>query len=875
MNVLIRPYDYLLDGAIGWSQVLALGVQAGKTLTLRRSPSAGGAIDTAAAIVERLHPKGVAALSDVVYIADEIRGVIWIWEACCGLRTLPEVGARAGGRRKIDAPSALAVRDVVDLIVLDEHAATLHVFTLPDLALRRVVEPNIRSHPPHPGGDWEPVDLSVGPDGALLVADHRGHVWRLDFQFRTDRYYRGALPAGFVPTRIAVDAEGYAYVAGSEGALSILNPCGMRVPGPEELDARAAEWVDTHYGPDDGALPPEVNAAIRAERMKEARRALLPGDLASRLESIAALAPASESIDWRPWYLAVLPSFVVDRLGRPRLVPDRDGSVSLTARQPVDGPCECGPVAIGLGVDGTGALKLEDAAVEQVLRLLIGSEPLTVVGSKPLASGVVGALIDQLDPIAPDAAHLDRVFDTTQRRAAAAAVSDALGFDRVDDHDRPSPLVVAVGDLRRWMQAASLSQLVQSVVNVAVVDSTGAAVLGPDALAGIIEVASGLTTGGPPLTAPLDLRPFVGEGVVQFRPLDSGRLGNAWHRVVLDQELPQRTSAQLFAFTSDVDRPDIAATTLPESPEQPPWRAAPINAGEWLVQCPPGRFLHLAMVLKGTDEVTPTVSGISVYRTRNSSLQFLPAAYLEDPEGASTLDRLLSLTDTIHDEIETRIEEFPMQLGPESADPEFLPWLASWFDLAFDPSWSLAQRRRILGEIVDLYRWRGTKRGLTKLLALHIGLEAGLPRIVENRCGRTRPEFERWVGQSDPCAFTVLLPVTSIQNRGDAEVIDRLLRQNSPAHTDFCLRPVLPGVRLADALVAGSVVGFDTLVGDHRRWQLPADNEAWPGSPLGRGLPDDAVSRSQGIRVGGPGHASRDFHTDPHQCTCSYREDRS
>jgi phage tail-like protein len=872
MSVLVRPYDYLLDGAIGWSEVLALGIDVDDALTLRRAPPAGGRIDTAATIVERLHPKGVAALSDVIYIADETRGVIWVWEACCPLRTLPEVGAEAGGRRRVEAPSAVAVRNGADLIVLDELAATLHVFTLPDLALRKVIEPAIRSSPPHPGGDWEPVDLAVDPAGALFVADRRGHVWRLDFQFRTDRYYLGTLPEGFVPTRIAVDAEGYAYLAASDGELIILNPRGVLVPGPDQLDARAAEWVDLHYRPDGGA--PETSAEVRAGRMKEARRALLPGNLAARLESISSSAP-SESVDWRPRYVAVLPSFVADRLGLPRLVPDRDGSVSLSSAHPVGSQCKCAPVATGLVVDGTGALVLGDAAVEHVMRLLVGSEPLTVLGSQPLASGVLGALIDQLDPVSPEAAHLDGAFDATQRRMAAIAVSEALGFEPVDEHDLPSRLIVAVGDLHRWMHASSLSQLVRSVVDAAVVDATGAAVLGPDALASTVELASALTTGGPSLTAPPGLRPFVREGVVQFGPLDSGRLRNAWHRLVVDQELPQRTSTQLFAFTSDVDRPDIMATTLPGSPDQPPWLAARINADEWLVQCPPGRFLHLAMVLRGTDDLTPTVSSISVYRTRNSSLRFLPAAYLEDPEGASTLDRFLSLTDTIYDEIETRIEEFTMQLGPESADPEFLPWLASWFDLTFDPSWSLSQRRRILRKIICLYRWRGTKKGLTKLLALHTGLEAGLPRLVEHRCARAHPEFERWVGQSDPCAFTVLLPATSIENKNDAEVIDRLLRNNIPAHTDFCLRPVVPGIRLADAHVAGSVVGFDTLVGGRHRWRLPADNASWPGSPLGRRLPDDPVSRSQGIRVGGPGHASRSPRTDSQQATCSHQEDRT
>ena len=345
-RVLVRPYDYLLDGAVGWNDVVALGVDAGDVLTLRRS-AASGSIDTPAGVVDRLRPKGVAATTHSVYVADERRGVIWFWDVCGQFGVLPETGARAGGRRKIATPSAVAIRNGTDLVVLDEQAGTLHVVTLPDLALRRVVGPAIRSRPPQPGGDWEPTDLAVAPDGSILVADRRAVVWRLDHQLRTDPYYHGSLPATFVPVRIAVDADGWAYVSGTDGDLVLLDPRGGVVPGPAELDAAAQAWVDTHYGPESewtdphsgsgATLPAEMLVALRFERLQEARRALLPGDLADRIESIAELEPggATGPVDWQPWFRAVMASFVTERLGQPRLVPDRDGAVTMSVARPV------------------------------------------------------------------------------------------------------------------------------------------------------------------------------------------------------------------------------------------------------------------------------------------------------------------------------------------------------------------------------------------------------------------------------------------------------------------------------------------------------------------------------------------------------------
>jgi phage tail-like protein len=425
--------------------------------------------------------------------------------------------------------------------------------------------------------------------------------------------------------------------------------------------------------------------------------------------------------------------------------------------------------------------------------------------------------------------------------------------------------------LGRWVDGGDIPLLAAHVLGAAVVGATGGPVLPLSGFESLWALVATTIPAGPPLTAPPDRRPFVREGVVQLAPLDSGRLGNPWHRVVIEQTLPQRTSAQLFAFTSDVDRPDVSAADLVKDAGTPPWTAAPVNAAEWLVQSPPGRYLHLAFVLRGTEDRAPVVSAVVVYGTRSSSLQFLPAAYQEDATSASTLDRLLSITDTVLAEVETVINEFPAQLGPGSVDPDLLAWLASWFDLTFDPTWSEVQRRRVLSSIIDLYRFRGTKAGLTRLLELHTGLEGGLPRIVERLCGRAQPALRRWLGPGDACSFTVLLPAFSLEDRGQVEVIERLLRANAPAHATFCLRAVTPGVHLASSEHPGSVVGFDSLVGAPRPWRLPSDDSSGPDTALGRTLPGDPAPPPLGVRVGGAGHASRAEHATG----CQHMEDRT
>ena len=68
--------------------------------------------------------------------------------------------------------------------------------------------------------------------------------------------------------------------------------------------------------------------------------------------------------------------------------------------------------------------------------------------------------------------------------------------------------------------------------------------------------------------------------------------------------------------------------------------------------------------------------------------------------------------------------------NPSTTPPEFLPWLASWFAIAFDETMPEAHRRRILREAPVLFRIRGTKPALIRLVKLFTGLDID---IEENR----------------------------------------------------------------------------------------------------------------------------------------------
>ncbi len=145
-------------------------------------------------------------------------------------------------------------------------------------------------------------------------------------------------------------------------------------------------------------------------------------------------------------------------------------------------------------------------------------------------------------------------------------------------------------------------------------------------------------------------------------------------------------------------------------------------------------------------------------------LQYLPGIYHTD-----FMARFLGLFEAILMPIEWEVTHFDMFLSPGTAPDDFLPWLANWFDLAFDDSWTDAQRRTLLAEAHRIYARRGTRWALSRVLEIYTG---HAPTVVD-----TGSELE-------PFTFRVILPRAA---RGRRSLIERLINAHKPAHTTYTL----------------------------------------------------------------------------------------
>jgi phage tail-like protein len=318
--------------------------------------------------------------------------------------------------------------------------------------------------------------------------------------------------------------------------------------------------------------------------------------------------------------------------------------------------------------------------------------------------------------------------------------------------------------------------------------------------------------------------------------LDGKDPGCVWHRLMLDACIPPGDGVDVESRAADDEtdlysvpwRREPALRLRPEGPELA-WTqmlsAAPSapGSGTWelLFQAATGRYLELRLTLRGSGRSSPKLRALRAHYPRFSYLRYLPAAYREDSGSASFLDRFLANFEGLLTELEGRIAAAEVLFDHATAPSEALGWLAEWLGAALDGAWDEGRRRRFLAHAPELYRRRGTRRGL--LAAVRLALEecpSGDPFSDEDDTRRPFG-FRLSEGFRDRDAsdhrFTVLLPVelsSSPQERARLRAAtSAVVERERPAHTAF-------DVQLYWALfrVGAARVGHDTALGEGSRF---------------------------------------------------------
>jgi phage tail-like protein len=203
--------------------------------------------------------------------------------------------------------------------------------------------------------------------------------------------------------------------------------------------------------------------------------------------------------------------------------------------------------------------------------------------------------------------------------------------------------------------------------------------------------------------------------------LDSGVPRCEWHRVRLDADVPKGTALlAAVATTEDPNPPSLGdasrdtdwTTFPPGKPHFSDWTLGPAGSLDFLINQPPGRYLFFRLRLRGDGIHTPVVRRVRLDFPRVTSLDRLPDIYRETHKAEDFTKRFLSLFDASIADLDALIQRYPALLAVGGVPDEVSPWLASFFDVTFDPVWDAGIRRKILNVVPQLYRQRGTSAAL-------------------------------------------------------------------------------------------------------------------------------------------------------------------
>jgi phage tail-like protein len=167
-----------------------------------------------------------------------------------------------------------------------------------------------------------------------------------------------------------------------------------------------------------------------------------------------------------------------------------------------------------------------------------------------------------------------------------------------------------------------------------------------------------------------------------------------------------------------------------------------------------------------------------------------------------TADRLgVTITDPA---LERKIARMHTYFDPFLTPVEFLPWLGQWVALSHGLGLTEKQQRRLVGTIVPLYAWRGTKRYLIELLKFY--LPPGADARVDDqefsgfRIGVAALGMDTWLERDRPFWFKVTIRLADTARAAEErplgrnewqeqlqQVVRRVIELAKPAHTSYDL----------------------------------------------------------------------------------------
>ncbi|MFD2331948.1 phage tail protein [Cohnella sp. GCM10020058] len=335
------------------------------------------------------------------------------------------------------------------------------------------------------------------------------------------------------------------------------------------------------------------------------------------------------------------------------------------------------------------------------------------------------------------------------------------------------------------------------------------------------------------------------EGFWLSSAFDSADRETVWHKFTLAADIPDGTQLRVRYFADDtgvrtiggniwriddwIARNDLSPLDKLRGLREF-WSEAVVNPGDALFFGAKGRYLWMLVEWIGSERSTPALSRLRVYFPRQTLLSYLPAVYQQETGGRGFLERYLALFGTLFDEMEERIDGMARQFDRETVGGGQLRWLASWLGLDTNEYWSDDAIRRLIRAAPDMYRYRGTRRGIEQAIETLTGMKPIIVEPAQYKALRERGDWRAVVDRlygNDPFTFSVLLHPDQARSDMEKVLLRQLVDDIKPAHTEAKLEWLQPWMYLD----LHTYLGVNTVLAEPSIFTL-GDDRSMPNDTL-------------------------------------------
>lgn len=155
-----------------------------------------------------------------------------------------------------------------------------------------------------------------------------------------------------------------------------------------------------------------------------------------------------------------------------------------------------------------------------------------------------------------------------------------------------------------------------------------------------------------------------------------------------------------------------------------------------------GQYLHVEIRFIGTRRSAPELRSFRAYCPRQSYLRYLPEVYQEQDRRSPFLSHFLSIFESIFVDLEETLRGDTSYLDAQEIPVDYLSWLTEWLAVDLGETWPESARRELLERAPELYKMRGTKRGLEALAEIYFRHVAVPERPWESTLVRLERQLE-------------------------------------------------------------------------------------------------------------------------------------